>query len=296
MPGSLPRGDHRVLGGTRIGRKEPPVQEIGPADIAPRRWRQLETGARPGLWNMACDEAVLAAVEAGTSLPTVRFFEWEPAAVSLGRNQPEPDPGAVAVLTARGVEWVRRPTGGRAVYHGPPSTELTYSVVAPLGTDVLPGGLTDVYRKIHEALAVGLRGLGAEVELAPRRVGAERLRIGPRSRLACFAASAPYEIVAGGRKLLGSAQRRSRHAFLQHGSLPLTGRSSILGEAWPGSLGEGETITLAEAVGRPVAFDEVASALAESLETHLDVTLQSMDLSMEEKARLDLLSRAAASA
>jgi lipoate-protein ligase A len=258
------------------------------------RWRLLLTGARPGDWNMACDSALLAAVGGGLAPATVRFYAWAPPAVSLGHHQSAPGPPAAAVLAARGVAWVRRPTGGRTVYHGPASEELTYSVVAPIGVSPLTGGLADAYRRIHTALAAGLRRLGVPVELAPRTTprspGSDRPAVvGPTSRLACFAASVPYEITAGGRKLLGSAQRRGRRAFLQHGSLPLAGEQEILDEAWPGSLEADCWTTLAAAAGRKLDFDRVAAALMEGFAETLNVSLAPGVLTDSESARIAAL-------
>lgn len=226
---------------------------------APRAWRLLETGARPGAWNMSCDVALLAAVERGAEPPVLRLYGWDPPAVSLGRHQPDPDPQALARLAALGVDWVRRPTGGRAVYHGALETELTYSVVARLDEPPLAGGLAFAYRRIHEALAAGLVRLGAE----PAFAGAPTHRAPrPVSRLACFAASVPWEIVANGRKLVGSAQRRGRKALLQHGSIPLAGDQRPLEEAWPGALDPGTVTTVSAAAGRTVSFGEAADAIA----------------------------------
>ncbi|HUP19932.1 MAG TPA: octanoyltransferase, partial [Gemmatimonadota bacterium] len=156
------------------------------------RWRLLDTGARPAAWNMACDATLLARLGAGTSPPTVRFYEWDPPAVSIGHHQPSPEPAAIAALAARGADWARRPTGGRAVWHGPPGAELTYAIVAPLGRPPLPAGPREAYSEIHQALAEGLSRLGIDVRLAPvrRRAGP----VGPRGRRACFAASVAGEI------------------------------------------------------------------------------------------------------
>lgn len=233
------------------------------------RWRLLDTGPRGGAWNMACDAVLLERVGAGASPPTLRFYGWDPPAVSLGRHQPEPGPAELAALAARGIDVVRRPTGGRGVWHGPPGEELTYAVVAPLGAPPLDAGIAEAYRRIHEALADGLRALGADVDLAPRAPSRTR----PDSRLACFAARVPHEIGAGGAKLLGSAQRRSRRALLQHGSLPLAGDQSPLREVWPDSLAPGAATTLSAAAGRPVGFDEAAAALAAALARGLNVRL-----------------------
>jgi lipoate-protein ligase A len=257
------------------------------------RWRLLETGARPGAWNMACDAALFAAAERDGMAPTLRFFGWDPPAVSLGYNQRDPSATEAAVLRARQVDWVRRPTGGRAVYHAGPGGELTYSVVAPIAAPGFAGGLADAYRRIHTAIATGLARLGAAVELAPLRVTRKprspHERIRPTSRRACFAATVPWEIETEGRKLVGSAQRRCRRAFLQHGSIPLAGDQALLNEVWPGSLEPERTATVSSAVGRSVAFGEVATILAEAFARALSVELAPARLSDAELRAIDAL-------
>ncbi|MGH7559179.1 MAG: lipoate--protein ligase family protein, partial [Gemmatimonadota bacterium] len=219
----------------------------------PHRWRLLVTGPARGDWNMACDGALLEASGRGEAPPTVRFYAWDPPAVSLGRHQPGPEPSARAALSALGIDWVRRPTGGRLVYHGAPGEELTYSLVAPLDEASLKGGLSAAYRRIHEALAAGLARLGIAATLAPRAARRAGGMLPPRSRLACFATSVPHEIVADGRKLVGSAQRRSRNALLQHGSLPVAGDPAFVpARIWPGSLDPGAVTTVSAAAGRVV--------------------------------------------
>jgi lipoate-protein ligase A len=255
------------------------------------RWRLLRDGARPGDWNMACDAALLASADDPGSPPTLRFYGWDPPAVSLGHHQPDPTPGEAARLRAREVDWVRRPTGGRAVYHGRPEEELTYSVVAPVG-EAWIGGLADSYRRIHAAIAAALRDLGAQVELVPPRLPVAAIR--PTSLRACFAATVPWEIAAGGRKLVGSAQRRSRRALLQHGSIPLAGDQCLLSEIWPGSLEPGRATTVASAVGRAVGFDELAESLAAAFRQSLDAELEPGGLTEGESREIDALHRAPA--
>jgi lipoate-protein ligase A len=243
-------------------------------------WRLLATGARPGRWNMACDAALLAVA----ATPTLRLYAWDPPAVSLGHHQPAPGATEFARLTSLGLDWVRRPTGGRAVAHGGPDEELTYAVVAPIGDAGFPGGLADAYRRIHEAIAAGLGTLGAGVECVRRPEGPGP--VSPSRRLACFAASARWEITAGGRKLVGSAQRRSRRALLQHGSIPLAGDQDVLEAVWPGSLPGESSTTLSAATGRIVGFDETARALTAAFERTLDVRLEPGPLTRDEKERL----------
>lgn len=252
-------------------------------------WRLLETGARAGTWNMACDAALLAAADGDGFMPTLRLYGWDPPAVSLGHHQPDPSAAEAAMLRARGVDWVRRPTGGRAVYHAGPGAELTYSVAAPIGAPGLGGGLADTYRRIHAAIAEGLAWLGAEVELAPRARSAPgtRERIAPTSRRACFAATVPWEVESLGRKLVGSAQRRSRRAFLQHGSIPLSGDQALLDEIWPGSLEPERATNVSSAAGRSVELAELSSALVAALSESLRVAIEPAALSDAELRAVD---------
>lgn len=262
----------------------------------PSSWRLLETGPRPGAWNMACDAALLTAAELPGFRPTIRLFAWDPPAVSLGRHQADLTDQEVALLRARGVDWVRRPTGGRAVFHGGPDRELTYSVVAPLGEPALGSGVAESCRAIHVALAAGLSTLGIEVTLAARlfagadrRGGDREPRLRPTSRRACFDAAVPSEIEAGGRKLVGSAQRRARGALLQHGSVPLDGDQSLLAEIWPGSLDRDRSTSVSEAAGRPIGFDELAACLRSSLERWLGAALEPGALTEPELGAIEAL-------
>ncbi len=178
-------------------------------------WRLLlEDEPRSGSANMAVDEALAEAVAAGDSLPTLRFYRWQPAAVSLGRHQPVADVDG-ARLAERGYELVRRTTGGRAILH---TDELTYSVTAPLDDPRMAGGVMDAYLLMSNGLLTGLEGVGLAAQKA-----AGDVRAGPDVSAVCFEVPSAYEITAGGRKLMGSAQSRRKGYVLQHGSLPLTG-------------------------------------------------------------------------
>lgn len=177
----------------------------------PEPIRLLVDRAQPGARNMAVDEALLRECGAGGSV-ALRFYAWEPACLSFGRNQLARgayDPEAVA---RRGADVVRRPTGGRAVFH---ARELTYAVAAPADAW---GSLREAYCRINRALAAGLRELGVPVACAAGREGGRAP--GPDAR-ACFRDPLPGEVVAGGRKLVGSAQWRDGGALLQHGSILL---------------------------------------------------------------------------
>ena len=109
----------------------------------------------------------------------------------------------------------------------------------------------------------------------------------PTSRRACFDATVAWEIEAGGKKLVGSAQRRSGGALLQHGSIPLAGDQSLLAELWPGSLRLGRATNVSEAAGRRVDFDELATSLRSAFEHCLRSRLEPGALTERELAAID---------
>lgn len=173
---------------------------------------------------MAVDAALADSVRAGGA-PVLRLYRWAPAAVSLGRNQPAAGRYDEDVLQSHGIDIVRRPTGGRAVLH---DREITYSAVFP---DRLLGSPREAYVAINDILRDALGRLGVEVRQTP-----ESSAVPPLSLEPCFVQPAPGELLASGRKVVGSAQMRVGGVLLQHGSLML-GRSPLL-DRLPAALAE----------------------------------------------------------
>jgi len=186
-------------------------------------WRLILSPPASGAWNMAVDEALLEAAARCESRPVLRLYAWEPPCLSLGYTQPYAD-ADLARLAERGWDLVRRPTGGRAILH---TDELTYAVIGPETEPRLAGSVLESYKRLAAALLAALRLLGIPAEAKPDPLSiptnlpaAERLKQeGP----VCFEVPSQYEITAGEKKLVGSAQARRREGVLQHGSLPLSG-------------------------------------------------------------------------
>lgn len=177
-------------------------------------WRLLDTGYLDGPTNMAVDEAIQRAHAAGEVPPTLRFYRWRPACLSLGYFQ-SADTVDFARLRDLGLGFVRRPTGGRAILH---DRELTYSLVAREDDPRVAGGVVESYRRISAGLLKGLLRLGVPAETAPSARGEGRAH---SRNAACFDVPSDYELTVEGRKLVGSAQTRRLGVILQHGSLLL---------------------------------------------------------------------------
>ncbi len=237
---------------------------------------------------MAVDEAILEASGSGAAPPTLRLYAWEPPCLSLGYAQPYEDADEAA-LRALGWEMVRRPTGGRAILH---ADELTYAICGPHDTPLLRGSVLESYRRIARILLRALQRLGIPAEARPESAApAANGRKGP----VCFETPSSYEITAGGRKLIGSAQARKRVGVLQHGSLPLGGDLRRITRVlrFPDEAARqraarrllARALTAEEAAGRPVSWEEAARALTEAFREVTRLPLRASGLTPEERAR-----------
>ncbi len=188
-------------------------------------WLILRDKPASGAWNMALDAALLRAAERD-GLRALRLYAWDPPTLSFGRNEPALRRYDRAAIATQGLAVVRRPTGGRAVWH---DQEVTYAVAAPEATF---GSLRETYKEIHAMLADALTALGARVVLAADRPAAG---VGAG---ACFASAAGGEVMAAAAsrgKVVGSAQVRGDGAFLQHGSVLLAAGQGVVAGVTVGS-------------------------------------------------------------
>lgn len=143
--------------------------------------------------NMAIDEAIATGIAAGTSPPTIRFYTWKPSAVSIGYFQRLRDEIDLEACSMKGIDVVRRRTGGGAVYHDEQG-EITYSLIAP--ADMFSKDIRASYRDICGSITGGLASLGIVAEFRPIN-----------------------DVTVNGRKISGSAQTRRQGILTQHGTV-----------------------------------------------------------------------------
>ena len=179
----------------------------------------------------------------------LRLYRWSPHCLSFGRHERASHRYDRARIEAAGLDVVRRPTGGRAVWH---ARELTYAVALP-AADVT--GLRSTYLEIHGMILDALVSLGAGASLAPeaRTLGLEAG--------ACFAHPVGGEVLVGGRKVVGSAQLREGGGLLQHGCILLEDDQSLLGSLTRGAAPPDGSAPLARLLGRSVSPAAVADAV-----------------------------------
>jgi lipoate-protein ligase A len=181
----------------------------------PDTYRFLDTGTQDAALNMAIDEALLLRHLESQTPPTLRVFRWTRPSISLGRFQQVEREIHLERCEQEGIALVRRPTGGRAVYH---RDEFTYSFVSGRAYGI-PAGIVAAYAYLAQGLIAALAQIGVHAELSEGRVSKQ-------PSAACFASSTQADLTSGGFKLIGSAQVWKEDALLQQGSLPIDDRSA----------------------------------------------------------------------
>jgi lipoyl(octanoyl) transferase len=178
-------------------------------------WRIIQDSPGDGTLNMITDRAILMACNEGKVPATLRLYGWQRPTLSIGYSQEISQYIDLESCERNNIPVVRRFTGGRALLH---QYEMTYSVIAPIPHPAFPGSLRGSFERISQAILESLRIGGIEDAAVAEK---NKIRDVSGRSPACFSMANHCEIVVRGKKLVGSAQRRLRSAFLQHGSVIL---------------------------------------------------------------------------
>lgn len=163
-----------------------------------------------GVENMEFDYSIFKnAVESSTHEPILRFYGWNPACVTLGRNQTESTINK-AYCSNNNIDITRRITGGRALLH---QDELTYSFVCPISF-LENESVKKSYEIISKSLIIGFENLGIKVEFGNKKPDTKHNY--------CMLLSTGADLNYNGKKIVGSAQYRANGYLLQHGSILFT--------------------------------------------------------------------------
>ncbi len=247
-------------------------------------WRLLSYRKRSAFENMAIDEAVFRGNQQGLSPPTLRFYGWDPPAVSLGYFQDIEAEINVPYCRRNRIQIVRRPTGGKAVFH---DDELTYSLVSRDDNRPFSSSILETYLVISRCIVDGLASLGVDATMAEqgRPLSAGNL---PAH---CFSLPSRYELLVKGRKICGSAQTRANGVFLQHGSLllrfdPFKAAAVVSQEGVSRNPADSlkESVTsLQDHIARSIDPGGLSRVLSESFEKILQIRLTEGRLTPEEE-------------
>ncbi|MBS7606530.1 MAG: biotin/lipoate A/B protein ligase family protein [Candidatus Bathyarchaeia archaeon] len=223
------------------------------------RWRLLDTGLRDAFYNMALDEAIAIARSKNIVPNTIRFFRWEPSAVSIGYFQSMEEEVDIEACNRLGIDYVRRRTGGGAVYHDRDG-ELTYSLVVNEDHPLISRDFQKTYETLCSGLVRGLRLLGVPAEFKPIN-----------------------DIVVGGKKISGNAQTRGMGVVHQHGTILRDVNPKLMftvlkvpSEKIRDKMikaAEERVISIKSYLGREVSFEELKSALIKGFEESFNIRL-----------------------
>jgi lipoate-protein ligase A len=225
-------------------------------------WRLLPLETHNAFMNMAIDEAILTARIANRVPNTLRFYRWQPSAVSIGKNQNPQDTVYTDTCRKQGIDIVRRISGGGTVYHSAEG-EITYSVTAKT-SDISTGDITTVYTQIYQAITDALRLLGIPADFSPGNTK-----------------NCP-NLTVKGKKISGSAQTIKRGTVLQHGTLLLNVdlprmyqllRAKTATPTQAATIAKSKITSVQNELGHPVTPETATNALAQgfraTLKTHL---------------------------
>ncbi|MBN2070675.1 MAG: lipoate--protein ligase family protein [Candidatus Krumholzibacteriota bacterium] len=241
------------------------------------RWYLLDDPPSTGAANMAVDEYLLDNRGKWGKCPVLRLYSFDPPAITVGFHQ---DIARVVDLEAarRGrVDVLKRITGGRALLH---DGELTYSVTAPLGGVFFPAGLQETFLGISYAIVDAIRLFGVEARIS----GGRSFKRDKEGVSPCLVSTSRHEITAGGRKIVGSAQRRRSGSFLQHGSVLLGPGSERIVEYLPGDLPPLDSVVtnIEEETGRRPARGDFAAAMIDAFRKRFEIVFEPLVFSEED--------------
>ncbi len=239
------------------------------------QWRLIVSEFTSGAHEVALDEAILLRLLEGKSPPTVRLYASQREWVSIGAFQPALEDINTLALASRGLNLVRRPTGGGAVLHG---NDLSYSMVAKSQDLAKDGGILGIYRALSSIICTSMQKRGLTTFMA-NPANSNR---SSSSRGACFGSVVPYELLVGGRKVAGHAQRQKGEAFLLEGTLLMRegqARLAPLLNLPPGETSHMEQVLRRQSTcwyeeeGNTPSLADFASSLQEAFQQSLGISL-----------------------
>lgn len=260
---------------------------VGADDM--KTWYFLNSGKCSPSFNMALDEALLDWHSEGLIPPVIRFYEWEPATLSIGYFQRAKKEINLEAVRAQGIGFVRRPTGGRAVLH---EHELTYSIIVTESYPNMPETVTEAYRVLSGGILQGFQNLGMEAYFSVPVTEEQKAELKKPRSAVCFDAPSWYELVVEGKKVAGSAQTRQKGVILQHGAILLDLDEEKLLSVFNFDSEEAKermrkklpekAVAINSLVSEPVSIEQCVEAFREGFAKSLQIELKPFTLSEEQ--------------
>lgn len=232
--------------------------------MAAHLWRLIPPISASGIVQMAIDEWLLEQHCLGKELPCLRFYTWQPVAISLGYHQRSyPDSWNTLHWQGKPIDVVRRPSGGRAVLH---QGDVTYSLV----TSGYSGRRRDIYVQLCKFLVNGWQSLDVSLHFGANNHSYRRSHN-------CFGASTAADLVMdNGYKVIGNAQLYRNGCILQHGSIRLRPNPNLVQAVF------GNPVSVPDLLSH-IQFQDVVIALTAAAKRVFDVEFRKQPLSAKEQ-------------
>lgn len=262
----------------------------GEIKVEKTKWYFINSGPCSPSYNMALDEALLDWHSEGLIPPVIRFYEWNPATLSIGYFQTVEKEIDIEAVKRLGLGFVRRPTGGRGVLH---EHELTYSVIVTESYPSMPATVTEAYRVISEGLLLGFQNLGLNAYFSVPNTDEQKENLKNPKSAVCFDAPSWYELVVEGKKVAGSAQTRQKGVILQHGAILLDLDEDKLIQTFKFASEEvrekvrkglsQKAVSINKIISKPVTMEECKTAFKNGFADALEIELVEYNLTEEQK-------------
>ena len=237
-------------------------------------WRLIPTETNNGFMNMAIDEAILTSRMENLVPNTIRLYQWNPSAVSIGRNQNPQDTVYVDNCHKLGIDIVRRNSGGGTVFHDR-TGELTYSVTAKI-QNLYASNVKEVYMSVYAAITDALRLLGIPADF---NLGNQK--------------NCP-NLTVKARKISGSAQTVKRDVVQQHGTLLLDVNLPLMFQLLrvkgvdncnlAAQIAHRKITSVKKELGHAVSPETAANALIQGFKSIMKIRFSSTKLTLYEEA------------
>ncbi|MFW9834218.1 MAG: biotin/lipoate A/B protein ligase family protein [Candidatus Thorarchaeota archaeon] len=232
-------------------------------------FRFIDLQVHTAFMNMAIDEAIMVAIKEGRATPTLRLYRWNPSAVSIGTFQGMTDEVDVDFCDSKGIDYIRRITGGGAVYHDYEG-EVTYSIIMPRNHKLARTDILESYRNLCSGIIKALEYLDIQGEFKPIN-----------------------DVNVDGKKVSGNAMTRRLGCVLQHGTVLLDLDVNLMfrilkvpqekiSDKMISDVKERVT-SIRDILGRDVSIDELKVALKNGFADALDIELVVSELSEKER-------------
>lgn len=265
-------------------------------EIVKKQWYFINSGPCSPAYNMALDEALLDWHSQGEIPPVIRFYEWNPATLSIGYFQQVHKDINLEAVKKQNLGFIRRPTGGRAVLH---DQELTYSVIVTESYPNMPETVTEAYRVISEGILQGFRLLGLDAYFSVPETKEQLDDLKKPKSAVCFDAPSWYELVVEGKKVAGSAQTRQKGVILQHGAILLDLNEELLLSVFNFATAEAKekmrkklpekAVAMNLFVDTPFTIEQCVNAFSKGFETALDIELIPYELTEQQTQYVEQL-------